>query len=119
MKKQTWFYWIPTSLLLLVMVGSGVMYFLNSADVAKIFTQLGYPVYTMYFNALAKILGGVAIVVPSIPRVLKEWAYAGYLFIMLLAMQAIYMTGTSLQWLTMLPFIAIWGLSYWRFTKRA
>jgi uncharacterized membrane protein len=118
MKKETLFYWIPTALLLLMMVGSGIMYFVQSEEVAKVFIQLGYPVYTMYFNAVAKIIGGIAIIVPQIPRVLKEWAYAGYLFIMLLATQALFMTTPGFPWI-MAVSIAIWGLSYWQFTKRA
>ena len=115
--KKALLYWIPTAVLLLLMVGSGIMYFVKSADVAVIFTQLGYPVYTMYFNAAAKILGGIAIVTP-VPRFLKEFAYAGYLYIMLLATQSVWMTMPGIPWM-MFVFIAIWGLSYWQWTKRA
>lgn len=114
MKKKILF-WIPHTLLLLLMVGSGIMYFVKSADVAQVFEQLGYPVYTMYFNAAAKILGGIAIVFP-VPRVLKEWAYAGYLFIILLALQAVVMTMPDIPWF-MFATIAIWGWAYWEFRK--
>lgn len=115
--KKTLAYWIPTSLLLLAMVGSGIMYFVRPADVAAVFTQLGYPVYSMYFNATAKILGGIAIVAP-VPRFLKEFAYAGYLYIMLMALQAVYVSGQS-SVLPMFVFIAIWALAYWQWRKRA
>lgn len=115
--KKSLAYWIPTSLLLLLMVGSGIMYFLKSAEVATVFKELGYPVYSMYFNGVAKILGGIAIVVPSVPRVLKEWAYAGYLFIILLALQAVVMTMPGIPWV-MFVSILIWALSYWQFKKR-
>jgi uncharacterized membrane protein len=116
MKKQLLF-WIPHVLLLLAMVGSGIMYFVNSEEVANVFVQLGYPVYTMYFNATAKILGGIAIVVPQVPRFLKEFAYAGYLYIILLATQAIAVRQPEGMWL-MLVFIVIWALTYWQFVKR-
>jgi hypothetical protein len=72
----------------------------------------------MYFNAVAKILGGIAIVVPTVPRFLKEWAYAGYLFIMLLALQAIVMTMPGIPW-PMFGFIAVWAWAYVEFKKKA
>jgi|GEM_PF-1231874 len=115
--KQRLFYWIPTTILLLFMAGSAVMYFTHSEMAAAAFTQLGYPVYSMYFNAIAKILGGIAIVAP-VPRVLKEWEYAGYLYIMLLALQAVSMTMSGIPW-TMFVFIAIWAWAYIAFRKRA
>lgn len=115
MKKHL-LYWIPTALLLFFMVGSGIYYFVDTPAVATIFGQLGYPVYTLYFNATAKILGGIAIAFP-VPRLLKEWAYAGYLYILLLALQAVVMTMPGIPWM-MFAFIAIWGLSYWRFRVR-
>lgn len=114
MKKQLLF-WVPNALLLLVMVGSGIMYFLKPVDIAAVFTQLGYPVYTMYFNATAKILGGIAIVLPVFPRFLKEFAYAGYLYIILLATQAVMMTSSLAQSWFMVIFIAIWAWAYWAF----
>ena len=70
MKKQLLF-WIPTALLLFFMVGSGVYYFVDTPAAALAFTQLGYPTYTLYFNATAKILGGIAIVAP-VPRMLNR-----------------------------------------------
>lgn len=114
--KNSLLFWIPHVLLLLVMAGSGIYYFVDTSAVATIFQQLGYPTYTLYFNATAKILGGAAIAFP-VPRVLKEWAYAGYLYIMLLATQAVWMTKPGIPWL-MFVFIAVWAFAYWRFTKR-
>jgi len=115
--KHNLLYWIPNGLLLLLMMGSGVMYFLQPEEVAKSFAQIGYPVYTIYFNATAKILGGIAILSP-VPRFLKEWAYAGYLYILLLATQAVWvMMPAGSAWL-MFVFIGIWALSYWQFRKK-
>jgi hypothetical protein len=115
--KQKLFYWVPTTILLLFMAGSAVMYFTNSEQVAAAFTQLGYPVYTMYFNAVAKILGAIAILAP-VPLFLKEWAYAGYLYIMLLALQAVVMSMPGIPWM-MFGFIAIWAWAYIAYRKRA
>jgi putative oxidoreductase len=109
--KKFFLFWLPNALLLFFMVGSGVYYFVDTPSVAQIFTDLGYPTYTLYFNAIAKFLGGIAIVVPSVPRFLKEWAYAGYLFIILLAVQAVWMTMPGIPWM-MFVFIAIWVVAY-------
>lgn len=117
MKKSSLLFWIPHALLLLFMAGSGVMYFVKPEMAAKAFVDLGYPVYAMWFNATAKLLGGVAIVMPQVPRWMKEFAYAGYLYIILLATQAVWMTmGPPFP---MVIFIGIWVWAYWEFRKRA
>lgn len=113
MKKQL-LYWIPHIALLWAMVGSAIYYLVDTPTIIEIFTELGYPTYTIYFNATAKIVGGIAILFP-VPYILKEWAYAGYLFIMLLALQAIYLRLETPDVLFMLVFIIIWALSYWAF----
>lgn len=115
--KHRLFFWIPNGIMLIFMVGSGIMYFVEAEEVAKAFAQLGYPAYTMYFNATAKILGGIAIAWPGFPRFLKEWAYAGYLYIMLLALQAMYATMPGFPW-PMVGFLGLWGVSYWQFRCR-
>ncbi len=109
--KKFFLFWLPNALLLFFMVGSGVYYFVNTPMIAQAFTDLGYPTYSLYFNAIAKFLGGIAIVVPSVPRFLKEWAYAGYLFIILLAVQAVWMTMPGIPWM-MFVFIVLWVVAY-------
>jgi len=42
-------------------------------------SHLGYPVYFAALLGVWKILGGLAILAPRMPR-LKEWAYAGMFF---------------------------------------
>jgi hypothetical protein len=116
MKLRAIRYWLPTSLLLLFMVGSGIMYIFQGEEIAKVFVSLGYAPFTMWFNASAKILGGIAIAFPF-PRFLKEFAYAGYLYIMLLATQAMWMTMPGIPWL-MFAFLALWTWAYWEFRRR-
>jgi hypothetical protein len=116
--KKSLLFWIPNGFLLFIMVLSGIMYLVNTEEVAIVFTQMGYPIYTLYFNAIAKILGGIVIVWPKAPTWIKEFAYAGYLYIILLAVQSTYMTMPGLPWHMLVPFIA-WILAYWQFRKRA
>jgi len=43
--------------------------------------HLGYPVYLLTLLGIWKILGVVALLIPKFP-LLKEWAYAGFFFVM-------------------------------------
>ena len=43
--------------------------------------RLGYPTYILPILGVWKILGGFAVLAPKFPLV-KEWAYAGFFFIM-------------------------------------
>jgi hypothetical protein len=43
--------------------------------------HLGYPVYFLTLLGLAKLLGVVTVLTPGFP-LLKEWAYAGFFFMM-------------------------------------
>jgi uncharacterized membrane protein YphA (DoxX/SURF4 family) len=45
-----------------------------------IMEHLGYPPYFMTIIGVWYVLGGVAILAPRFPR-LKEWAYAGLVFV--------------------------------------
>ena len=44
-------------------------------------TPLGYPLYFLYIIGIWKILGVIAILVPRF-KLVKEWAYAGFFFLM-------------------------------------
>ena len=92
MKTNKIVYWIATGLLCLMMLGSAGMYIFNHAEVAKIFTDLGYPTYIIYPLAIAKILGVIAILT-KYSKSLKEWAYAGFFFDFILASSAHYFAG--------------------------
>jgi hypothetical protein len=47
----------------------------------KLITHVGYPLYFMYIIGTWKIVGVIAILIPKHP-LLKEWAYAGFFFLM-------------------------------------
>jgi len=87
-KRNKIIYWISTGLLTLLMgVGSAGNYIFNYDMVSDIFTQLGYPSYLIYPLAIAKILGLIAIWTRK-SHVLKEWAYAGFFFDLILGLGA-------------------------------
>ena len=47
----------------------------------EMITHLGYPVYLLTILGTWKILGVVAVLIPKF-SLLKEWAYAGFFFVM-------------------------------------
>lgn len=84
MKKIKIIYLISTGLFSLLMLMSAGMYVFNNQEISNTFVNLGYPSYIIYPLALLKVLGLVAIWVLK-NRTLKEWAYAGFFFNVVLA----------------------------------
>ena len=77
-------YWIATIWLALGMVSTGAVQLFRAKEGqggVDMITHLGYPVYLLTILAIWKILGVVAVFIPKYP-LLKEWAYAGFFFIM-------------------------------------
>lgn len=79
MKKDKIIFWTAT---IIIFLFEGVMPALTSqSKLAKEgIRHLGYPEY--FGNALVvfKILGVLALVIPQVPKRIKEWAYAGFGF---------------------------------------
>lgn len=81
-------YWIATLWLALGMVSTGWVQLSGAKEGpggADNLSHLGYPLYLATLLGAWKILGVVAVLIPGFP-LLKEWAYAGFLFIMTGAM---------------------------------
>lgn len=74
-------YWIFTLWMALGMASTAIVQLLKSKDELANFTNLGYPSYLMTIIGTWKILGVFAILIPG-RLLLKEWAYAGFFFVM-------------------------------------
>ena len=96
MKRNKIIFYIATGLLTALMLFSVSMYFFNHEEVAPMFTNFGYPTYIIYPYAVAKLLGLVALWIPSF-KFIKEWAYAGFFFAFILAFFAHVMIGDGEQ----------------------
>jgi len=86
-KRDKIIYWVSTGLITALMLFSAIMYVINNEMVSEVFSNLGYPTYIIYPLATAKVLGLIAIWTKK-SRILKEWAYAGFFFVMGLAVSA-------------------------------
>jgi uncharacterized membrane protein YphA (DoxX/SURF4 family) len=75
-------YWAATIALLAESFIGGVADLLHLDPYFAALQQLGYPDYLATLLGAAKILAGLVVLAPGLPR-LKEWAYAGILINML------------------------------------
>ena len=84
-KRNKIIYWIATIWLSLGMLSTGTVQILklkgDGPGSVDSMTHLGYPVYFVTLLGIAKILGVIALLIPKFP-LLKEWAYAGFFFMM-------------------------------------
>ena len=80
-KSSKIIYWGTTGFLAFGMLAQGITQTAQSQGFVDILTHLGYPVYLLTIIGIWKILGVVALLIPRFP-LLKEWAYAGFFFMM-------------------------------------
>src|SRR5690348_17800945 len=98
-KRSKIIYWIATIWLALGMVSTGAVQLFKAKQGqggVDMITHLGYPVYLLTLLGAWKILGVIAILIPKFP-LLKEWAYAGFFFIMSAAMFSHIAMGDSVS----------------------
>ena len=77
MKSTKIIFWLTTGLIFLF---EGVMpaFFSQKKESIEGFTHLGYPVYFVTVLTVFKVLGALALIIPQVPKRIKEWAYAGF-----------------------------------------
>lgn len=80
-KRNKIIYWIATIWLSLGMVSTGIVQIILLDEEVQKMSLLGYPSYFLVLIGVWKILGTIAILIPKYP-LLKEWAYAGFFFLM-------------------------------------
>lgn len=81
MKKNKIIYWIATGWLSLGMLSTGIVQIIQMDEEVQKMSVLGYPAYFLTLIGIWKILGVIAVLVPKFPLI-KEWAYAGFFFLM-------------------------------------
>lgn len=80
-KRNKIIYWVTTIWLSLGMVATGIVQLIQTEEEAQKMQALGYPLYILTIIGIWKLLGVMAILIPKFP-LLKEWAYAGFFFLM-------------------------------------
>lgn len=77
MKKNKIIYWTATGILGTMMLFSGLGYLTNETMKAG-FIHLGFPAYFRVELAIAKIIGVFVLLIPVIPKEIKDSAYIGF-----------------------------------------
>jgi hypothetical protein len=125
-KRERLIYRTATGLVLAVMVFSIVNFIFNDhfpfpSGPEGAFAHLGFPPYFKVELTVAKILGVLALVIPTVPFKVKEFAYAGFAITLVSASIAHFARGdASLSVLFVmdpLVFLGLLTVSYVYFEK--
>jgi hypothetical protein len=73
-------YWTTTGVLAAECFVGGVMGALRLQPFKGVVTHLGYPLYFMTILGVCYVSAGLVLLAPRLPLI-KEWAYAGLMFI--------------------------------------
>src|SRR5216683_7791519 len=126
-KRERWIYRTATGLVLAVMVFSIINFifndhfpFPNGREGA--FAHLGFPQYFKVELTIAKILGVLALVIPTVPFKVKEFAYAGFAITLVSAAIAHFARGdgrnlSPIYVIDPLVFLCLLAVSYYYFEK--
>ena len=116
-KRNKIIYWVATLWLALGMVSTGAVQLLRGKEgtggVDSV-THLGYPVYLLTILGVWKILGVIAVLIPKF-SLLKEWAYAGFFFVVTGAIFSHIASGDSVSGILPALLLLVLTVASWFF----
>ncbi len=101
-------YWIAIGLFALLFGGSVILSLSDLNESYKEYRHLEFPAWSVFFNLSGKVLGLAAIFYNK-SRTLKDFAFAGFLFDLLLAL------GGHIAQMEIKVLLAVFGLVIWAF----
>ncbi len=111
-KRNKIIYWIATLWLALGMLSTGYVQVFQTGNEMQFVTNLGYPAYFIVMLGICKISGVIAILIPKFP-LQKEWAYAGFFFMMTGAAISHIAAGTTNEMFPSLLLLALTLVSWY------
>ena len=93
-KRNRIIYWVATIWLAVAFLLGAISQLLRMDHTVSTFENLGYPLYFSTILGVWKILGVIAVLIPKHP-LLKEWAYAGFVFVVSGAIISHIVTGDT------------------------
>ena len=118
MKKDKVIYWTATGIVCSVMVFSAINFNLKNplGPMKGAFTHLGFPNYFKIELTIAKLLGVSALLMPTIPHKIKEFAYFGFAITLISASIAHFSSGDSIMFIIdPLIFLGVLAVSFFYF----
>lgn len=117
MKKDKIIFWSVTGFLALAQGAAGVMNFFAPAAEER-FRAIGYPHHLLILLGVLEVVGVLALILPQVSFRLKEWAYAGFVFLYIGALVAHIAVNDAIS-LTAQPIISfvVLAVSYIYFHK--
>jgi DoxX-like family len=103
-------YWTSTAIVAVALLGS-LTYLTGSEQVVSGFAKAGYPQHLRIVLGIAKPIAAVVLLLPGL-ALLKEWAYAGVTFALVMATISAYLTGERGQWALPLVILSLLIVSY-------
>ena len=103
-------YWGSTAILCLGLLAS-LSYLTGSEQVVAGFAKAGYPQYLRIVLGIAKPVAAIVILLPGF-ALLKEWAYAGVTFALVMATISAYVSEGPMKWMLPLVLLALVAISY-------
>src|SRR3954449_11431175 len=88
-------YWASTGLACLALFGS-LSYLTGSEQVVEGFAKAGYPQHLRIVLGIAKPIAAIVLLLPGF-ALLKEWAYAGVTFALVMATISAYLSGDGVK----------------------
>ena len=103
-------YWGSTAIASLALLAS-VTYLTGSEQVVAGFAKAGYPQYLRIILGVAKPVAAIVLLLPGL-TLLKEWAYAGVTFALVMATISSYVSEGGVKWIMPLVLLALVAVSY-------
>ena len=104
-------YWVSTGIACLALFGS-LTYLTGSEQVVAGFAKAGYPQHLRIVLGIAKPIAAIVLLLPGF-ALLKEWAYAGVTFALVMATISGYLTGDGVKdWTLPIVLLALVAVSY-------
>jgi amino acid permease len=108
-------YWTSTVIACVALLGS-LSYLTGSEQVVSGFAKAGYPQHLRIVLGIAKPIAAIVLLLPGF-ALLKEWAYAGVTFALVMATISSYLSGEGVKAGLPLVLLVLVGVSY--FTRPA
>ena len=103
-------YWTSTVIACLALFGS-LTYLTGSAEVVAGFAKAGYPQHLRIVLGIAKPIAAIVLLLPGF-ALLKEWAYAGVTFALVMATISSYLSGEGVKAGLPVMLLALVAVSY-------